>query len=167
MTSLESPHSNVFLRKGTLLYSLFLLIHIYWNVFVCMHFVGCFHWWLSSSGLNQEMYLTDIENRLVTVNGEAGGSEMKKQLHLEWISEEVLLHSAGSYQASENTLSWKLLWERECICMAGLRCCTAETDTTLQISYTLIERKKERQKGIFLSSVSLACLSVHRPFYLG
>ena len=55
--------------------------------------------------------LTDIENRLVVVKGEEGGSGMDKEFgisrcklcklfHLEWISNEVLLYSTGTYMQS-------------------------------------------------------------------
>ena len=47
----------------------------------------------------------DIENRLVVSKGEGGGSEMDwefgvgrcKLLHLEWISNEILLYNTGNY----------------------------------------------------------------------
>ena len=47
----------------------------------------------------------DVENRLMVAKGERGGSRMGgefgfskwKLLHLEWISNEVLLHSTGKY----------------------------------------------------------------------
>ena len=49
--------------------------------------------------------LSDIENRLVVAKGEEGengidwgfGVSRCKLLHLEWISNEVLLHSTGNY----------------------------------------------------------------------
>ena len=49
--------------------------------------------------------LMDIENRLVVVKGGGGGSGMDwkfgvsrwKLLHLEWISNEILLYSTGNY----------------------------------------------------------------------
>ena len=48
---------------------------------------------------------TDIESRLVVAKGERGGSGMDWEfgvsryqlLHLEWISNEVLLYSTGNY----------------------------------------------------------------------
>ena len=49
--------------------------------------------------------LTDIENRFVVTKGEWEGSGMDQEfgvsrcklLHLEWISNEVLLYSTGNY----------------------------------------------------------------------
>ena len=48
--------------------------------------------------------MTDVENRLVVVKGEGGGSGMDgefevsrcKLSHLEWLSSEVLLYSTGN-----------------------------------------------------------------------
>ena len=55
--------------------------------------------------LRTASWLTDMENRLVVAKGEVGGSGMDwefgvsryKLLHLEWISNEVLLYSTGKY----------------------------------------------------------------------
>ena len=53
---------------------------------------------------------SDIENRLVVVNGGAGRSGMDEEfglgrcklLHLEWINNEVLLYSTGNYIQSHD-----------------------------------------------------------------
>ena len=55
--------------------------------------------------LSTEKKLTDMENRLVVAKGEWGGSGMDwefgasrcKLLHLEWISNGILLYSTGNY----------------------------------------------------------------------
>ena len=55
--------------------------------------------------MNEPVYKTDIENRLVVAKGEGRGSEMDvdfgigrcKLLHLEWLGNEVLLFSTGNY----------------------------------------------------------------------
>ena len=54
---------------------------------------------------DEEGKLMDLENRLVIAKGERGGSGMDwesrvnrcKLLHLEWISNEILLYSTGNY----------------------------------------------------------------------
>ena len=61
--------------------------------------------WHKLTYLQNRNRLTDIENRLVVAKGEEGGSGMDwefavsrcKLLHLEWISNEVLLYSTGNY----------------------------------------------------------------------
>jgi len=61
--------------------------------------------WHKWTYLQKRNRFTDIENRLVVASGEGGGSGMDwefgvsrcKLLHLEWISNEVLLYSTGNY----------------------------------------------------------------------
>jgi len=56
----------------------------------------------------KQKQITDKENRLVVSKGEGGGSGMAwefgvgryKLLHLEWISNEVLLYGTGNYVQS-------------------------------------------------------------------
>jgi len=60
-----------------------------------------------------------------------------KLLHLEWISNGVLLYSTGNYVQSLGVGHGRRWYEK----MTGSLCCTAETDTTLSINYTLIENK--------------------------
>ena len=52
-----------------------------------------------------------------------------KLLHLERISNEVLLYSTGNYIQSL-VIEHDGIWEKECvyICITGLLCCTAEID---------------------------------------
>ena len=61
--------------------------------------------WHKRTFLQNRNRLTDIENRLVVAKGNREGSGMDwefgvsrcKLFHLEWISNEVLLHSTGNY----------------------------------------------------------------------
>ena len=61
--------------------------------------------WNLKYGTNEGIYKTDIENRLVVAKGVGGrigmdgefGIGRYKLLHLEWISNEVLQYSIGSY----------------------------------------------------------------------
>ena len=62
--------------------------------------------WNLKYGTNEPIYRTetDSENKLVVAKRERGGSEVDwswvsrcKLLHLEWISNEVLLDSTGNY----------------------------------------------------------------------
>ena len=65
--------------------------------------------WNLKCGTNEsicstETYSTDMKNRFVVAKGEGGGSGMDgesgvsgcKLLHLEWKSDEVLLHGTGN-----------------------------------------------------------------------
>ena len=55
--------------------------------------------------LSTEKIHMDLENKFVVANGEGGGSGMDwefvvnrcKLLHLEWVSNEILLYSTGNY----------------------------------------------------------------------
>ena len=65
--------------------------------------------WNLKYGTNQPSYqteaLTDMENRLVVAKGVGGRSGMDREfgvsrcklLHLEWISNEVVLYNTGNY----------------------------------------------------------------------
>ena len=61
--------------------------------------------WPKGTNLQNRNRLTDIENRLWLPSGEERGSGMDGEfgvsrcelLHLEWISNEVLLYSTGNY----------------------------------------------------------------------
>ena len=61
--------------------------------------------WHKLTNLQNRNRLTDMENRLVVVKGDGGwrgmdwefGVSKCKLLHLEWISNEVLLYSTGNY----------------------------------------------------------------------
>ena len=77
---------------------------------------------------NEPIYKTetliDIQNSLVVAKGEGKGSKMDlefgvdrcKLLHLEWISNEVLLYSTGDLYATSWDRTWcKIVWEKECI----------------------------------------------------
>ena len=67
--------------------------------------------WHKRTYLQNRDRLTDIENRLVVAKGEGGGRGMAgvsgfskcKLLHLEWISNTVLLYSTGNYIQSLGT----------------------------------------------------------------
>ena len=65
-----------------------------------------------------------------------------KLLHLEWISDAVLLHSTGNYIQSlgidHNGRKYKK--DNVYICMTGSLCCTAEIGKTFQINYTFFFR---------------------------
>ena len=70
----------------------------------------------------------DIENRLVVAKGEEGGSGMDwafgvgrcKQLHLEWISNEVLLYHTGNYTQSLGIdLMEDNIRKRMCVCVCN------------------------------------------------
>ena len=79
--------------------------------------------------------------------GEEGGSGMDREfgvgrcklLHLEWISNEVLMYSTGNYIQSlviehmEANIR-KRMYIYICICMTGSLHCTVETDTTLYVN---------------------------------
>ena len=73
------------------------------------------------------------------------GVDRCKILHLEWISNEVLLYSTGSYIQSfgiehdgrQYEIKNGQIDDRQvgrqtdrCVCMTGSLCCTAEMDTT-------------------------------------
>ena len=80
---------------------------------------------------------THIDNTLVVAKGEEGGSRMAwefgisrcKLLHLEWISNEVLLCSTGNCQISWDVCACVCEKERER--ETRLLCCTAESGTAL------------------------------------
>ena len=72
-----------------------------------------------------------------------------KLFHLEWISNAVLLYSAGNYiqylGIEHDGKQYQIKNIYMYVCMAGSLCCTAEIDTTLSISilyYTVIKKKK-------------------------
>ena len=60
---------------------------------------------MAQMNLSSEKKLMDMENRLVVTKVNGGGSGMDwesgvnrcKILYLEWISNEILLHSTGNY----------------------------------------------------------------------
>ena len=64
--------------------------------------------WHRQTYLQNRNRFTDMENRLVVAKGEVGGSGKNwvfgvgkcKLLHLEWISNGVLLYSRGNYKQS-------------------------------------------------------------------
>ena len=84
--------------------------------------------------------LTDIENRLVVAKGEGEERRMDwefgvircKVLHLEWISNGVLLYSTGNYIQSLGTEHDGRQYEQKnvYICVTEPLCCTAEISTT-------------------------------------
>ena len=85
---------------------------------------------------------TDIEKRLVFAKRDGGGSRMYwkfgvgryKLLHLEWVSNEVLLCSTGNYILGETMMentTRKVICECVCERETGSLCCTAEIGTTL------------------------------------
>ena len=64
------------------------------------------------------------------------GVGRRKQLHLEWINNKVILYSTGNYiQSSGINPKGKQYFKR-------LLCCTADVGTTLQIYYASIKKKK-------------------------
>ena len=62
-------------------------------------------------------------------------------LHLEWISNEILLYGTGNHIQSLRIEHDGRQYEKknEYKGMTGSLCCTEETDTTQEISYTLIK----------------------------
>ena len=65
------------------------------------------------------------ENRFVVAKGNGGWKGMDgefrisrcKLLHLEWISNEAPLYNTGNYRISWDGPWWKIVLEKECICM--------------------------------------------------
>ena len=69
-------------------------------------------------------------------------------LFLEWIGNEVLLHSQGNCIQSlglEHGGRWyeKKMCIYMCMCVTRSLCCTGEIGTALQINYTLIKIKEK------------------------
>ena len=98
----------------------------------------------------------------MVVKGEREGSQMDwvfgvgscKLLHLEWISNEVLLYSTGNYIQSLVTEHDRRWYEKKnvciclsiyIICMTELLCYTAEIDTTLSIVNQLYSKQNKIQ----------------------
>ena len=77
-------------------------------------------------------------------------------LHLEWMSNEVLLYSTGN---STHPLREDNMRKRMCIYMTGSLCCTTEIDT-LYINYTLIIKK---EYGNIILEISGLWLFLHLP----
>ena len=67
----------------------------------------------------------DRESRLVVARRERGGSRMGgefgvsccKLLHLEWISNGILLYSTGNDVISWGRTWWEMVWEKKCVCV--------------------------------------------------
>ena len=74
---------------------------------ICYHFYVESKLWHTWTYLENRNRLTDVENTLVVAKGEGGGSGMDwefgvsrcKLLHLEWISNDVLLYSTNYIQS--------------------------------------------------------------------
>ena len=85
----------------------------------------------------KQKQIMDMDSRLVGARGKGRGrgldGSFKLVLHLEWISNEVLLYSSGNYTQSlgvDHDARW---YEKKSV-YVGMNvslCCTAETDTTL------------------------------------
>ena len=82
--------------------------------------------------LQNRKRLTDIENRYVVVKGAVGGREIDwdlrvsrcKLLHLEWISNEVLLHSTGDYIIQSLGIKHDERWYKKGnVCVSVCRTC--------------------------------------------
>ena len=94
---------------------------------------------MAQMNLSTEHRLTDMENRLVVAKGEGEGSGMGwefgisrcKLLHWEWINNEDLLHSTGSYSQSLGIEHDGRKYEKKNVC-------TAEIDTSWYINCNLI-----------------------------
>ena len=75
------------------------------------------------------------------------GADRGQLLHLEWISNEVLLYSTGNYIQSlgiENMMEdgmRKRMYTHTHIYMSGSLCYMAEIETVLKINNTLIKNK--------------------------
>ena len=96
-------------------------------------------------GINEPIYkiqtLADMEKRLVVTKGQGEGSERDwefgvgryKQLHLEWISNEILLYSTGNYSHSFRIEHDGIQYEKKNLymCVTESLCCTVEIGTTL------------------------------------
>ena len=88
---------------------------------------------------------TDMENRLMVAKGEGrggmdGGLGGCKQLHVEWISNEVLLCSTGTYNQSLGVGHDGGQYEKEVsmsthVCMTGSLCHTEEIDHTIELQH--------------------------------
>ena len=99
------------------------------------------------------------ENKLVVAKGDRGGEGLqwefgvsrRKLWHIELISNKDLLYSTGNY--NQHTVMEKNMKKNVHICITELLCCTAETNTTLQINHTSI--KKLKQKKVFNRSRGL------------
>ena len=92
--------------------------------------------WTLKYGTDEPIYkierLTDIENRFVVAEGEGKGvgwtgslGLVDETIHLEWISDEVLLYSTGNYNSFLGTDHGGRQY------MTGSLSCTAEIGTTL------------------------------------
>ena len=102
--------------------------------------------WNLKYGTNEPIYRTETDSQiwrtdlwlLGSVGGRRGmdwefGVSRCKLLHLEWITNDVLLYSTGNYIQSPGTDhdGGKNVKKNEYICVTKSLCCTAETSTTL------------------------------------
>ena len=99
--------------------------------------------WNLKYGTNETIYKIETDSQREKTYGCQGrgrnrmdwefGVSRYKLLHLEWISNEVLLYSTGNYIQSLGIDQDGRLYEKKNvhICMTGSPCCTAEIDTTL------------------------------------
>ena len=87
--------------------------------------------WQKWTYLQIRKRLTDLENRLVVAKGQGRGSGIDrdlgvsrcKLLHLEWISNEVLLYSTGNCVQTLGGRTWQMIvWEKLCVCMYACVC---------------------------------------------
>ena len=69
-------------------------------------------------------------------DGQEFGVSKCELLHLEWISNDVLLYSTENYTQSLMTEHVEDNMRKICMYMTGSLCCTTEIDTTLEINYT-------------------------------
>ena len=66
---------------------------------------------------------------------------------LEWINNKVLLYSTGNYiQYPVINHNGKNMNKNAYICVTESLCCRAEINTTLQINYTSVKKKRENTK---------------------
>ena len=109
------------------------------------------HMWNLKYGTNEPAHETgtDLENKLLVAREKGGGGEMDwefgvgrcKLSYLEWIHSKVLLYSTGNYIQypgvnNNGKEHKKRMYELD------ESLCTAETGTTLQISYISIKINK-------------------------
>ena len=69
------------------------------------------------------------------------GVSRSKPLHIEWISNQVLLYSTGNYIQYPVINHDGIEYAKECIriCITESLCCAAGFNTTLEINYTSIK----------------------------